>query len=155
VAAEASYRTLREHASAALTAAVRHETGEPMERVVEALILLTGIAHEGGGPSLAHALARAFAAQPACRTVLHGELVAFALLAQLVFEGRPMALLEELVDFYRVLGLPVHLAEIGIVDGAAALVDSAARHSCHEWRLPANAKHLAEAIMRANALNSK
>jgi glycerol dehydrogenase len=152
-AAEACYRALREHAAVALAAVVRRETGEAVERVAEALILLSGIAYESGGPSLAHALARGFATLPACRTALHGELVAFALLAQLVFEERPAALLDDLVRFYRSLGLPIRLGEIGLVGEVSAMVDEAARRSCREWLIPVDAKRLAEAITRVNALN--
>lgn len=153
-AAEAAYRALREHAIAALALRTRREGGEALERVVEAMLLLAGIAHESGGPSVAHALARGFAALPACRTALHGELVAFALLAQLVFEERPTALLADLVGFYRLLGLPARLAEIGIVADAPAAAEAAARRGNEAWLVPVDARRLARAILDADALAS-
>ncbi|MGO8919037.1 MAG: iron-containing alcohol dehydrogenase [Stellaceae bacterium] len=149
-AGEAAWRAIRKHAVAALAMRTRRSGGEALERVTEAMVLLSGIAHESGGPSIAHALARGFASLPACRTALHGELVALALLAQLVFDARPAELLAEVVALYRGLGLPVRLAEIGIVGDRAAAVETAARRG-----VPLDAKRLAQAILEADALTAK
>jgi glycerol dehydrogenase len=154
-AADAAYRAIREHAEAALALRVRRETGEPLERVVEAMVLMSGIAHEAGGPSIAHGLARGLATLPACRTVLHGELVAFALLAQLAFEERPVALMADLVGFYRMVGLPARLAEIGIVAEPAAAVESAARRGLEGWLVTGDARRLAQAMLNADSLPHK
>jgi glycerol dehydrogenase len=154
-AADAAYRTIREHGAAALVLRARRESGEALERVVEAMVLLTGIAHESGGPSIAHALARALASLPACRTVLHGELVAFALLVQLVFEERPADMLGDLVGFYRGLGLPARLGEIGIVGDTAPMLAAAARRSGDAWLVPVNARRLADANARVDTLAAK
>jgi glycerol dehydrogenase len=154
-AGEAAYRTIRDHGAAALVLRARHETGEALERVIEAMVLLTGIAHESGGPSIAHALARALANLPSCRTALHGELVAFALLAQLVFEERPADMLGDLIGFYRALGLPARLSEIGIVGDTAPMVAAAARRSGDAWLVPVDAKRLADAIARVDTLAAK
>lgn len=151
-AADAAYEALREHAIAALALRTRREGGEALERVVEAMVLLVGIAHENGGPSIAHALARSLAALPACRTALHGELVAFALLAQLAFEERPAPFIADLVGFHRSLGLPARLAEIGIMSDAPAAADAAARRSTRGWLVPIDAKRLADAILAADAI---
>lgn len=150
-AADAAYRTLREQAIAALALRTRRSGGEALERVVEAMLLLGGIAHESGGPSIAHGLARGFAALPACRTALHGELVAFALLAQLHFEERPADLLADLLGFYRSLGLPTRLAELGIVADAGAAAETASRRAGEAWLIPLDAKRLARAILEADA----
>ncbi len=149
---EAAWSAVRDHAGAALALRTRHSGGEALERVCEAMVLLAGIAHESGGPSIAHALARGFAGLPACRTALHGELVAVALLAQLVFEARPAGLLAELVALYRSLGLPVRLAEIGIVADRAAAAEAAARRAGEAWLVPVDAKRLAQAILGVDTL---
>jgi glycerol dehydrogenase len=154
-AAESAYRAIREHAIAALALRTRRESGEALERVAEAMLLLGGIAHESGGPSIAHVLARSFATLPACRTALHGELVAFALLAQLAFEERPAEPVAELVGFYRSLGLPVRLAEIGIVADADAAAEAVARHAAMGFLVPFDAKRLARAILEADAAAAK
>lgn len=151
-AADACYAILREHAIAALATIVRRQTGEALERVVEAMVLLSGIAYESGGVSIAHALARGLAQVPACRIALHGERVAFALLAQLVYEERPADLLADLVGFYRALGLPARLAEIGLVGDVESVVDGVARRSCAGLLVPVDGKRLAVAILAADAL---
>lgn len=151
-AAETGHRILREHAAAALTAMVRREPDETLERVVEAAVLLAGIGYESGGSSVAHALAQGFAMLPACRTALHGELVAFALLAQLVLEGRPAELLRDLVAFYRSLGLPTRLAEIGVVGDKSAAITMAARHGSKGMAMTVPQSQLADAIARADSL---
>jgi glycerol dehydrogenase len=151
-AAEAAYAALREHAAAALAAMVRREPDETLERVVEAMMLLAGVGYESGGPSVAHALARGFAMLPVCRTALHGELVAFALLAELVLDGQPIEALRDLVAFYRSLGLPVRLAEIGVVGDKGAAISLAARHGSKAMAMAVPASQLADAIARADSL---
>jgi glycerol dehydrogenase len=151
-AAESAYQTLREHAGAALALRGRRKGGEALERVIEAMMLLSGVAHEQGGPSIAHALAGGLATLPDCRSVLHGELVAFALLAQLAFEGRPAELAADLIGFYRSIGLPARLAEIGIVGEARPVVETAARRSSASWLVPVDPRRLAEAVLAADAL---
>ena len=146
-AAESAWSAIREHAIPALAQRTRRSGGEALERVVEAMVLLSGIAHESGGPSIAHALARGFAGLPACRTALHGELVAVALLGQLVFEARPAELVMDIVDFHRSLGLPVRLADIGIVADQETVVEAATRRG-----VPLEAKRLAQAVFEADVL---
>jgi glycerol dehydrogenase len=148
--AESCYRAIREHAGAALALRTRRSGGEALEQVTEAMLLLGGLAHESGGSSIAHALARGLAMLPPCRTALHGELVAFALLAQLVFEDRPADLLRDLVGFHRSLGLPTRLDEIGIVTDATAAAETAARRS-----LPTEGKKLARAILAVDSLQAR
>jgi len=146
-AATAAWGTIREHAIAALAQRTRRSGGEALERVVEAMVLLSGIAHESGGPAIAHALARGYAALPACRTAVHGELVAVALLGQLVLEAQPAELVLDIVALHRSLGLPVRLAEIGIVADQAAAVEVATRRG-----VPLEAKRLAQAVFEADVL---
>jgi len=149
-AAEEGYRTIRQHGAGALAAMVRRTPDEALERVVEAMMLLSAIAQEQGGTSVAHLLAHRLAALPACRTALHGELVAVALLAQLVLDGRPAEFLDDLRLFYRELGLPVRLGEIGIVADKAAAVAAVARQASGEIALRIEADELAQAMLRAD-----
>jgi glycerol dehydrogenase len=151
-AGHAAWSAVREHAETALAQRARRVGGEALERVCEAMVLLSGVAHESGGPSIAHALARGFATLPPCRTAVHGELVAVGLLAQLLFEGRPAELLAELVAFYRALGLPVRLGEIGIVADQATVAEAVARRAGEAWLVPGDARQLAQAILGVDAL---
>lgn len=53
-------------------------------------------------------------AVPETRAFLHGEKVAFGVLVQLVMEGQPHSVMEEVLRFSTSVGLPVTLAEIGL-----------------------------------------
>ncbi|MFG1464707.1 glycerol dehydrogenase [Xanthobacter sp. DSM 24535] len=121
VAADACYRTIRAEGEAALASVARHEADAAVEDVVEATILLSGLAFESGGLSIAHSLTRGFSAIADMGRALHGEQVAFGLLVQLAAEGRDDAFLADVRAFCVRLGLPVSLAAFGIGDVAAAV----------------------------------
>ncbi|UEM19032.1 glycerol dehydrogenase [Skermanella mucosa] len=114
VLADACYRCLRDHAAAALAAVDRNETDEAVERVVEATVLWSGLAFENGGLSIVHSMTRGLSAVPAVAGALHGLQVAYALLVQFLLEGRDPAFMEDHLAFYRALGLPCGLADLGL-----------------------------------------
>lgn len=121
--ADRCYAIIRADGAAALAAVRQQVPDAALERVVEACILLSGLAFESGGLSIAHALTRGFSAVPQLAGALHGEQVALGLLAQLVAEGRDEAFLADLKAFYAAIGLPVRLADLGVSDpGAAARI---------------------------------
>lgn len=111
--ARACYDILRADAPAALE---RCGTGEPdaaFERLIEAVLLLSGLGFESGGLSIAHAMTRGLSRTAGAGKSLHGFQVAYATLVQLVLEGRDDAFMSDLLDFYRHIGLPVCLGDIG------------------------------------------
>ena len=55
-------------------------------------------------------------AAAATHAYLHGEKVAFGLLAQLVLEGQPRSVLNRVLGFATEVGLPITLADIGLAD---------------------------------------
>jgi glycerol dehydrogenase len=111
--AGATYETLLRHGPSAYQAIGRGELCEDVERVVEATVLLSGVASENSGVSLAHALTRGLTAVPAMAASLHGEQVAFGALVQLVAERRDEAEIAELVDLLCAVNLPVTFAQLG------------------------------------------
>lgn len=113
VMAEHCHAVIVEHGVAALQDVARHATTPAVETVTEATVLLSGLAFESGGLSLSHALLRGLTTQPAMAGALHGEMVAFGSLVQLVLEGRPAAELEAHRALLARLGLPVSLAGLG------------------------------------------
>lgn len=117
--ADRCYAIVRADGVAALEAVKRRSSDASMERVVEATVLLSGLAFESGGLSIAHSLTRGFSAVPQVARALHGEQVALGLLAQLVAEEREAAFLQDLRNFYAAVGLPTSFSAFGIGDPEA------------------------------------
>ncbi|MGH9920173.1 MAG: hypothetical protein ACRD6W_15070 [Nitrososphaerales archaeon] len=112
VIAEACYRVLLTDGVAALESVDRQEVSPAVERVVEAVVLMSGLAFENGGLSLAHSLTRGLMAVEGARIRLHGLQVAYGLLVQLVHESDHQAYCE--VDgFFSIAGLPRSLSDLG------------------------------------------
>ncbi len=114
--ADLCYRTLLEDGAAALRA-VRSQVVTPaLERLVEANTLLSGLGFESSGLAAAHAVHNGLTAAPGTHSYFHGEKVAFGLLVQLVLEGQPRAVVEEVLRFATEVGLPTTLADIGLTE---------------------------------------
>ncbi|MDO8370855.1 MAG: glycerol dehydrogenase [Polaromonas sp.] len=111
--AEHAYATLRRDTEEALAALERQAPNAAFERVVEATVLYSGLAFEGGGLSIAHGMLRGLTAYPQALGALHGELVAYGLLVQLQTFGHPEDEIVDLTMFLHHTGLPVRLADIG------------------------------------------
>jgi len=111
--ADRCHATVVEHGVAALRAVEQRLCNDAVEQVIEATVLLSGLGFESGGLSLSHALLRGLTAVPDLAQALHGEMVAFGSLVQLVLERRPTAELEAHVRLLVGLGLPVTLGELG------------------------------------------
>ncbi len=112
---QACHQVLMADSEAALHALERCEPTPAFERLVEATILLSGLAFENAGLSVAHSLTRGLSSVPEVQGRLHGEEVAFGLLVQLLLD-RPanQATLTQLVPFHRRIGLPVTPADLGV-----------------------------------------
>lgn len=121
IIADACFHTIQAHAEAALVALRTNTLSEDFERTVEATILLSGLAFENGGLSIAHSLTRGFSKVPGIASSLHGEQVAFGLIPQLILERQPASFILKLLEFYRTIGLPRTLHDLGLrTDPAAA-----------------------------------
>jgi glycerol dehydrogenase len=114
--AELCYRTLLANGAEALSAVETHVVTPALERIVEANTLLSGLGFESSGLAAAHAVHNGLTAVAQTHPYLHGEKVAFGVLVQLILEGQPRALLSEVMEFAAEVGLPIRLADIGLVD---------------------------------------
>jgi glycerol dehydrogenase len=94
------------------------EPDAAFERVVEATILLSGLAFESGGLSIAHSMVRGFSVMPQLAHLLHGEMVALGTLTQLAAGQGDTAEIRRLAVFFRRIGLPVSLAAFGLGEAA-------------------------------------
>jgi glycerol dehydrogenase len=158
---DACYEVIRRHSDAALAALRRRQPDEAFERVVEATVLLSGLAFESGGLSIAHAVLRGFSIIPALARSLHGEQVAFGLIVQWVLEGRASAEIDELLAFYARIGLPRTLAALGCTDAANSVAGTIARHTwahapyVRNLAAPVDAERIEAAILTADALGHR
>lgn len=121
---EVCARTLFEQGEAAAAAVASKKVNEPLEAVVEANTLLSGLGFESGGLAAAHGFAQSFTFLAATHAnFLHGEMVAMGTLAQLVMESR-LDEARRVAHFFVRVGLPVHLGQLGIAVGDATAVDT-------------------------------
>jgi len=125
--ADACYQTLREHGVAAMAAAERHEPDEAFEAVVEANVLMAGLAWESGGLSYAHAVVRGLVKARGAAAAPHGDHVGYATLVQLAIEDRDDAFIHDVIGFNRSVGLPVSLGELGMTSPTKAEIAEIAR----------------------------
>lgn len=128
--ARLSFHILQANAIEALDAVSAQTVTDELEAVVEATILLSGLGFESGGLAAAHSIHGGFTALPAMQKALHGELVAFGVLAQCVLEGKKDVDLQELLQFYHALGLPMTLAELGLSDNVDDSLAVAVKKIC-------------------------
>lgn len=108
------YETIREFGVGAVRAVKQDKVDESLENTVEAAVLLSGLGFENGGLALAHSLTRGLSAQPDAAGALHGEIVAWGLLVQLIAEGRKEPFIDDMITFYQQIGLPTSLSDLGI-----------------------------------------
>ncbi len=114
--AELCYKTLLADGVAAIGALQRQEPDEALERLVEANTLLSGLGFESSGLAAAHAIHNGLTQAPGTHAFMHGEKVAFGLVAQLMLESQPQSVVEEVLAFSNNVGLPTTFADIGMAD---------------------------------------
>jgi len=161
VLADTSYRVIRNYGLQAKRAVERHLVTEAVELVVEANIYLSGFGFESGGLAAAHALTRGFSVTEEMHGCLHGEEVAFGLLVQMVLENRNQDFLDDFIRFYRSIGLPCTLADLGLQKPTAKHLQVIAERSCvegshmHKMAVYVDERSLIDAIMMADALGQE
>jgi len=110
--ARAARDVLHADAEAALAQCGSGEPDAAFERVVEAVVLLSGLGFENGGLGLAHAMTRGLIGLDRSRRASHGEHVAYGLLVMLALDRDDAALKREQAFLARV-GLPASLRWFG------------------------------------------
>lgn len=155
--AELCYRTLLRDGADALSALSARTPTPALERLVEANTLLSGLGFESSGLAAAHAVHNGLTAVPQTHAYFHGEKVAFGVLLQLMLEGKPGSLLDEVLEFANRVGLPTTLAAIGLAEITGGMLDQiAARSSApgetiHNEPFTVEPAMVREAILAADA----
>jgi glycerol dehydrogenase len=152
------YETLLEDGAGALRAVRARVVTPALERLVEANTLLSGLGFESSGLAAAHAVHNGLTAAPGTHDYFHGEKVAYGLLVQLVLEGQPRSVVEQVLGFATEVGLPVTLAEIGLPELPQEVLQQVARRATAEGETMHNEPFevrpdmVADAIRAADAL---
>jgi glycerol dehydrogenase len=156
--AELCYRTLLADGAGALQAVSTQVVTPALERLVEANTLLSGLGFESSGLAAAHAVHNGLTAAHETHAFFHGEKVAFGLIVQLVLEGAPRAIAEEVLAFSSEVGLPITLAEIGMAElpreRLTPIADRATApgETIHNEPFQVTPDMVADAILAADAL---
>lgn len=156
--ARCCYEALLEWGVAARLAVERQVVTPAVETIVEANTLLSGLSSENGGHAGGHSIHNGLTTLEATRSMLHGEKVAFGVIAQLVLEGRPISDVREVVGFCSSVGLPTTLADLGIADCSAddirkvAVAAVAPGETIHSTWFPVTAAMVEAAILSADTL---
>lgn len=124
--ADAAFHLLRKHAAAGVEAVRNGEVTEDLEATVEAVVLLSALAFENGGLSIAHSVTRGLMAIPGARDRLHGEHVAYGTLVQIAADARPHRELADFAKFLGEVGLPATLAELGVLEAGDKEIEAIA-----------------------------
>jgi len=150
-------RVIREDAAEGLGALQGARPTPAFERLTEALVLLSGLAFENSGLSIAHSLTRGLPQAAGTETTLHGLHVGYGLLVQFVLEERSAAFMAGQIAFHRSVGLAVNLAGLGAREVSARSIGQIARatmrspHIGHFQR-PLSVADLETAMHRLEAL---
>jgi len=156
---ELAYTIVKKHGEEAKISADRKEVTPALEKVVEANILLSGLAGENGGLAAAHAVYTGFTLIEEMRQSLHGELVAFGILVQLTLENRGRDFINDLIDFYRRIGLPASLGDLRLREGSIKKIERAVKKICeagsyvHNMPFRVDERMVVEAIFEADSLS--
>ncbi|SFR00847.1 glycerol dehydrogenase [Desulfoscipio geothermicus] len=111
--AKMARETLLEYGGIAKLSAENGVWGFAFERCVEANLLLSGIGFESGGLAVAHSIYHGYRSLGK-KDGLHGEVVAFGTLVQMLLEGRSKKEIKQIVGFFKDVGLPCTLSQLGM-----------------------------------------
>jgi len=155
------YETLLTHGVAAKVASERHIVTPPLDHIVEANILLSGIGFESAGLAAAHAIHNGLTALSETHSFYHGEKVAFGVLAGLQLTDASRDESATVFSFCEAVGLPTTLADIGLESAdrqklmEAALKACAPGQSIHHEAGMITPEKVVNAMLAADALGQE
>jgi len=147
-------------ADKAIDSIQRGQDCEEIEQLIEAVVLLSGLGFEGCGVAAAHAVSQGFTLIPQLRGNLHGEEVAVGLIVQLLLEQRGKDELQEIVTFYKKLGLPLSVKDLGLHNPTEEQLNLIASFACrknsrlYNMSFPISAQDVVKALKVGMKLSS-
>ncbi|HOQ09453.1 MAG TPA: glycerol dehydrogenase [Syntrophomonadaceae bacterium] len=152
---------LMEYGLQAKIANERQAVTTALEKVVEANILLSGIGFESGGVAAAHSLQDGLNMLEECHDFYHGEKIGFLALVQMVLEGRPKELIQQVYEFNYKVGLPITLADLHIDNISEERLREAVAVSCkpkaiiYNHAFPITEELVFDAILTADEMGKR
>ena len=154
--AKLCFDTLMEEGLKAKIALEAGACTEAVEKIIEANTLLSGLGVQNASCAGAHSIAEGITVLEPCARLLHGEVVAFGILVQLIVEGAPREELDELYDFFEKVGLPTTFEDLKIPNASEADIRKVAEASMHSYwdvePFAVNPQMVYDGIMMANVL---
>lgn len=156
--AKLCYTTLLDYGQSAIMAVEENVVTPPVERVVEANTLLSGLGFESGGLAAAHSIHNGLTVLEGTHEFLHGEKVAFGTLTQLILEDRDQDEIDMVLAFMTSIGLPTCFEKIGLVDVSRDDLKQAAEsatdkgETIHNMPMKISAEDVVDAMVAADAL---
>ena len=118
-----------------LSCFARHEVNDTVERAVTAMLLMSRLVYDSGGLRGAHDMFEEFHDCGYGHQHLHGEIVGFFDLVQLLLEDYPENEFEALYQLYRELGIPLKISDMGFdLSSQEKLEELTARMQAKCWK---------------------
>ena len=153
---KACHETILTKGVSAKLAAEKGLCTKDVEDVIEANTLLSGLGVQNGSCAGAHSIAEGITVLEPCAKLLHGEVVAFGILVQLIVEGAPAEEIDTMYDFFEQVGLPTTFADLDIPDATSEDIMKVAEASMRSYwdvePFAVNPQMVYDGIMMANAL---
>lgn len=108
------YDTLLENAPLAVQHCDVNLVTPQLDAIIEANTLMSTLGFESGGLASCHGFHQGIAEWEETHSFLHGEKVAFGILASLFLTHKPLSVLEEMYQFCMDVRLPISLADLGV-----------------------------------------
>lgn len=157
--AEACHKTILTKGVSAKLAAEKGLCTIDVEDVIEANTLLSGLGVQNSSCAGAHSIAEGITIIPACTKMLHGEVVAFGILVQLIIEGRTKEEIKEIYDFFKAVGLPSTFEQLGIKNVSEEEIMKVAKESLKSYwdvePFPVTAQMIYDALVMADILGKR
>jgi len=156
--AKLAYDTLIEYGVAAKLAIDQKAVTPAVEMVIEANTLLSSIGFENCGLGAAHSISVGIGKLEGAENCLHGELVGFSTIVNLVLENYPKDEINKILGFCSAVGLPIVLEQLGVKDVSPANLMKAAQIALGKGSFMQNLSFevspllLVDSIIGANAL---
>ncbi|HVP80154.1 MAG TPA: glycerol dehydrogenase [Thermodesulfobacteriota bacterium] len=158
--ARLAYDTLLEYGLAAKLAVDQNVVTPAVERVIEANTLSSSLGFENCGIGAAHSISVGIGKLEGAENCLHGELVGFGTLVNLVLENYPKDEIDKVFGFCSAVGLPIVLEQLGVKDASPAKLMKAAEIALGKGSFMQNLSFevspqlVVDSIIGANALGN-